>query len=88
MPRRRGKARSQEPEATVPADEKIARLLAMLLVRDMDTEEAALKLDGVGFGSRDITAMLGVSSNYVANAKYKKRRASKKRSARKRVAKS
>ena len=57
----------------VPADEKIARLLAFIATRDMESEEAALKLDGVGFSAKEIAALLGVGDNYVHVAKNRKK---------------
>jgi hypothetical protein len=53
--------------------EKIARLLALIAVRDMDTDAAALKLDAIGFDAHDISALLDVGLNYVNVAKHRKK---------------
>jgi hypothetical protein len=60
-------------ENGIPAADKIARLLALIVTKDMDTDEAALKLDGVGFGARDISDLLGVGPNYVNVAKHRRK---------------
>jgi hypothetical protein len=48
------------------AADKIAGLLELIATKDMDTDEAALKLDGIGFNAREISALLDVGANYVA----------------------
>ncbi len=68
-----------EIEGRVPAAEKIARLLALIATRDMETDDAALKLDGVGFSSREIADLLGVGTNYVNVAKHRKKTGSAKK---------
>lgn len=73
MARRRNAAAEGEG-ASSPAPEKIARLLALLVTRDMESDDAALKLDGVGFSAQEIADLLGVSANYVAVAKYRNKR--------------
>ena len=74
---RRRKAAAEGEDASSPAPEKIARLLALLVTRDMEADDAALKLDGVGFNTREIADLLGVSPNYVAVAKYRNKRGKK-----------
>jgi hypothetical protein len=53
--------------------EKIAGILALIAIRGMDPDEAAIKLDGIGFSARDISNLLGVGPNYVNVAKHRKR---------------
>lgn len=59
--------------------EKIARLLALIAVRDMDTDDAALKLDAIGFDAHDISGLLDVGPNYVNVAKHRKKGSKKAR---------
>jgi DNA-directed RNA polymerase specialized sigma24 family protein len=58
----------KQPRASEPvsSEEKIARLLGLLLVKDMEnkTEQAAL-LRSVGFEVSDVAAMLGMTENHV-----------------------
>ncbi len=70
MPPAKRKIASQSRES-VPADEKIARLLGMLLVKDMEqkTEQVAL-LRAVGFEVSEVAAMLGMTENHVNVAAY------------------
>jgi len=57
------------------ASDKIARLLALLVTREMDTDDAAMKLLGVGFTPREISGLLGVGDNYVHVIKTRRKRA-------------
>lgn len=85
MSRRRSR-RSPAPDAGAegfPAEEKIARLLALMVVRDMETEDAALKLDDVGFDAHEISLLLGVGSNYLNVAKHRKKKGGAKKKAKK-----
>ena len=83
MPPRRKHKQPSTTEADVteglPASERIARLLALMVVRGMETEDAALKLDAVSFSAHDISGLLGVNANYVHNAKYRKKGSAKKK---------
>ncbi len=75
MLRKRNPAADQGGEIgnDVSAADKIARLLALIVTRDMETDAAALKLVSVGFNSREISNLLGVGSNYVNVAKHRKK---------------
>lgn len=55
----------------MPAEEKIARLLGMLLVKDMErkTEQVAL-LRSVGFEVSEVAALLGITENHVKVAAF------------------
>lgn len=68
-----------EDEAPVSTQERIARLLALLVVKGDDTEIAALKLDAVGFSGNDIGRLLGVNASYVRGARFKQKNAAKKK---------
>jgi hypothetical protein len=49
--------------------DKIARLLAMIAVKDLDNEEAARRLLYAGFDSPQIGGILGVGPNFANVAK-------------------
>lgn len=63
------KAKS-EPVA-VDTQEKIARLLAIQVTKDMSPEDAALKLLAVGFDSPLIGSLLGKNPNFANLARFK-----------------
>jgi hypothetical protein len=63
------------------AADKIAGLLALIVVKDMGTDEAALKLDGIGFTAREISVVLGVGTNYVNVARHRAKGVVKKKRA-------
>jgi len=62
----------------VSTSERIARLLALLVVREMETDDAALKLSAVGFSAREISSLLDVNANYLNIAKFRKKQAGNK----------
>ena len=65
-------------EAQLSSLERIANLLAILVIKDIeDTEQQAMFLSGAGFGSIEISKILGVSPNYLNVIKH--RRKSKKK---------
>ncbi len=59
---------SDDAAPVASTSERIARLLALLVVRDMDTDDAA----------RDISSLLDVNPNYLNIAKFRKKQAAKK----------
>lgn len=70
---RRAAARANEnSEKDTPALDKIAGLLALMATRDLDKDSAALKLDAIGFTSREIAGLLDVGTNYVNVARHRK----------------
>jgi len=77
--------RKRKPTAVAESDadngpsavDKIAGLLALIATRDMDTDAAALKLDAIGFGAREISVLLDVGPNYVNVARHRKKGRSK-----------
>ena len=77
MARKRKPAAESTHSLRIPADEKIARLLAMLLVRDIKkkTDQVPL-LRTVGFGVSEVADMLGMTENHVkvADHRAKKRK--------------
>lgn len=48
----------------------IARLLALIAIKGVDKEEAALQLSGAGLDGKVITELLGVSESYVRLARF------------------
>ena len=70
MPPEKRKAASPNREP-VPAEEKIARLLGMLLVKEMEqkTDQAAI-LRAVGFEVPEVASMLGITENHVKVAAH------------------
>jgi hypothetical protein len=70
----RKRAPAAAEEAAQPAAlDRIAGLLALLYVKDVeDKEDAALKLDAIGFTSHEISGLLGVNENFVRVARHRK----------------
>lgn len=66
-----------------PVLEKLAGLLALIVTREMENAEAALKLDAIGFTSHEICKLLDVNENFVRAARHRKSKAgrSKKKAA-------
>jgi hypothetical protein len=62
----------------VPAADKIAGVLALIATKGMETDDAALKLDAIGFTSKEISDLLDVGANYVNVARYRKNTGGKK----------
>lgn len=77
MARKRKPAADSTQRHRIPADEKIARLLAILLVKDIKkkTDQVPL-LRMVGFGVSEVADMLGMTENHVkvADHRAKKRK--------------
>jgi hypothetical protein len=67
-----------EAAPSIPVANKIAGLLALIATKDMDTDDAALKLDAIGFDAREISALLDVGPNYVNVARHRKKSTGKK----------
>jgi hypothetical protein len=77
--RRKKPAPLDEPTAGAPTTDKIAGLLALIATKGMETDDAALKLDAIGFDAREISALLDVGPNYVNVARHRKKSGSKKK---------
>jgi hypothetical protein len=58
-----------------PALDRIAGLLALIATKDMQKDDAALALDAIGFSAADVSGLLGVNSNYVQVARFRRRKA-------------
>jgi hypothetical protein len=71
----KGRANTADAEAAlvVTVQDKIAGCLALIATKGMDTDDAALKLDGIGFTAREIAGLLDVGENYVNVARHRKK---------------
>lgn len=67
-------------EKASSALDRIANLLAIIATRDMDKDDAALKLDAIGFSPREVASLLDVGTNYVQVARFRRRNANRKTS--------
>lgn len=72
--RKRAPAAAEEnAEQGTTALEKIAGLLALMYVKDVDDKDAAaLRLDAIGFTAREIASLLDVGANYINVARHRK----------------
>lgn len=59
-----------EQQGTSALD-KIAALLGLLVVKDMETDDASVRLGNVGFSDREIAALIGVTDGYVRLARFR-----------------
>jgi hypothetical protein len=75
---KRAAASAETPEKGVPAMDKIAGVLALIATRRMDTDDAALKLDAIGFSSKEVSYLLDVGPNYVNVARFRRNKPAKK----------
>ncbi|HEX5282031.1 MAG TPA: hypothetical protein VFW28_18270 [Micropepsaceae bacterium] len=73
------KSPTGEDSVEATAFDKIAMALAVIAVKDTDTDEAALRLHNIGFTAREISAILNVGLNYVNVARHRKQHDQKKR---------
>jgi hypothetical protein len=60
---------------TVNSAERIARALAIIAVKDLDKEEAARRMLGMGHDAATIGALLDVGPNFANVAKLRKKKA-------------
>jgi hypothetical protein len=74
------RAAKADAEEGVSAADKIAGVLALIATKGMDTDSAALKLDAIGFTSREIADLLDVGLNYVNVARHRKNKGKRKAS--------
>lgn len=59
--------------------DRIAGLLALLVTKGMEREDAAVRLGGVGFSDREIAGILGVTEGYVRLSQFHAKGAKKTR---------
>jgi hypothetical protein len=74
---KRAPAAAEEPAENAVAN-KIAGALALIAVKNMDKDDAALALDAIGFTVSEISGLLDVNKNYVMLARFRKKNAGKK----------
>jgi DNA-directed RNA polymerase specialized sigma24 family protein len=78
----RKSARAGKLGEPVSAEEKIARALGLLLVRNLEQKnEQVTLLRSIGFEVPDIAAMLGMTENHVNVAAFRARKKTGKKSA-------
>lgn len=79
--RKRASAASEEGgDKDSSALDRIANLLAIIATRDLEKDDAALKLDAIGFSPTEVASLLDVGTNYVQVARFRKRNAGRKAS--------
>jgi hypothetical protein len=71
-------AAAEEPAENNEVANKIAGALALLAVKGMDKDDAALALDSIGFTASEVSGLLDVNKNYVMLARFRKKNAGKK----------
>ena len=76
---RKRAAAAEGEQNGVPALDKIAALLGLMYVRDMDTDDASVRLGNVGFSDREIAALIGVTDGYVRLARFRAKKRGKPR---------
>jgi hypothetical protein len=67
-----------EGEQQGTALDKIAALLGLLVVKDMETDDASVRLGNVGFSDREIAALIGVTDGYVRLARFRAKKSGRK----------
>lgn len=60
-----------EQQRGTSALDRIAALLGLFVVKDMEADEAAVKLGNVGFSDKEIAALIGVTAGYVRLARFR-----------------
>lgn len=74
MAKRSRRAATAENGATrIGAADKVAGVLALIAIKGMEPDDAALKLDAIGFNSAEISALLNVGPNYVNVARFRRK---------------
>jgi hypothetical protein len=76
--RARAAAKDDAGKGTSALD-RVAGLLALLVVKDMEKEDAAVRLGAVGFSDREIAGIIGVTEGYVRLSRFRAKGAKKTR---------
>lgn len=71
--------KSVDDQPLAAAEDKIAGVLALIAIKDMEPDAAALKLDAIGFTSKEISALLEVGPNYVNVARFRAKKGKKRK---------
>ncbi|WKA30038.1 hypothetical protein [Bradyrhizobium roseum] len=61
----------EQRQQGTPALDRIAALLGLYVVKDMEADEASVKLGNVGFSDKEIAALIGVTVGYVRLARFR-----------------
>jgi DNA-directed RNA polymerase specialized sigma24 family protein len=72
-----------EDDTPIAGPDRIACLLALIATKDMDVEDAAIRLSNIGFSAREIAALFDVNLNYVNAAKHRKKASARAKSKKK-----
>jgi hypothetical protein len=78
---KRQRRKNADDTPPVTAADKIAGALALIAIKDMEPEDAALKLDLIGFTSGEICALLNVAPTYVRVARFRAKKGKKRKAA-------
>jgi len=82
MPKR--KSGNSSATETLSAEDKIARILGILAVKDVvDSADKVVMLQGAGFGSGEISSMLDITRNTIDLINFKRRQRVKKKNGKK-----
>ncbi|MDA9421297.1 MULTISPECIES: hypothetical protein [Bradyrhizobium] len=86
--RKRAPAAAEEgsQKQGTPALDRIAALLGLYVVKDMEADEAAVKLGNVGFSDKEIAALIGVTAGYVRLARFRAKKKNGRKPRKKRAA--
>ena len=69
---------AQQQQRGTPALDRIAALLGLYVVKDMEADEAAVKLGNVGFSDKEIAGLIGVTAGYVRLARFRSKKGGRK----------
>jgi hypothetical protein len=84
---KRTQSENKPAEIPISAEDKIARLLGLLLIKDIKNQgDQLVQLEKAGFKITDIAAMLGISGNQVSVVSYQVKKAASKKAASKKAA--
>lgn len=68
-------AKHDKTEQTLSSEEKIARVLGLMFVKDIEQKpEQVVCLRSIGFGISEIASMLGITENNASVAAYRGRK--------------
>jgi hypothetical protein len=77
------KARKRAPAAAEDdagnGTSALERIAGLLVVKDLDKEDPAVRLGGVGFSDREIAGIIGVTVGYVRLSRFRAKGAKKTR---------
>jgi hypothetical protein len=77
MAKKQLKRKADDVSPLITPENKIAGVLALIATKGMEPDIAALKLDAIGFSSKEISALLDVGPNYVNVARFRAKKSRK-----------